>query len=259
MANNQTPEEILREILGGGATELDSSDIRSIEQYKLRGLTNLTKVNAPNCTSVGQYAFYGCSGLQEVSLPGVTSIGQYAFYGSGPAEMYFPGVTACTNSYIFQNTKARAIYFPNLTGKVGIGAFILSNGASNGPQRICLPKVTGSNGGAAFRYNHFLEVFDYAGTSIGAYEFENCYVLSTLILRKTGSITTIGSSNMFLKTPLSGYQGRTATVYVPRDLISSYENGTNWASRFANGYVTFVALEGSPYESETWWENNPLV
>lgn len=73
--------------------------------------------------------------------------------------------------------------------------------------------------------------------------FSGCSSLKTLVLRKTGSVVTLRNVNSFDNTPFRNGDG--GTVYVPNDLISSYESATNWSSLES---TTFKAIEGSIYE-----------
>lgn len=87
-------------------------------------------------------------------------------------------------------------------------------------------------------------------TGIAANAFANCYALETLVLRKTSAVATLANVSAFLNTPMRGYNGLTGTVYVPSDLISSYQTATNWSTLYNDGTVTFVAIEGSEYERD---------
>lgn len=74
--------------------------------------------------------------------------------------------------------------------------------------------------------------------------FSGCSSLKTLVLRKTGSVVvTLSSVNCFDNTPFRNGEG--GTVYVPNNLISSYQSATNWSSLES---TTFKAIEGSIYE-----------
>lgn len=66
--------------------------------------------------------------------------------------------------------------------------------------------------------------------------FYNCSALVSLILRKTGTICTLSSTNTLYGTPI---KSGTGYIYVPRALVDSYKSATNWSS-FAN---QFRALE----------------
>lgn len=73
--------------------------------------------------------------------------------------------------------------------------------------------------------------------------FSGCSSLKTLVLRKTGSVVTLRNVNSFDNTPFRN--GKGGTVYVPNNLISSYQSATNWSSLES---TTFKAIEGSIYE-----------
>lgn len=74
--------------------------------------------------------------------------------------------------------------------------------------------------------------------------FSGCSSLKTLVLRKTGSVVvTLSSVNCFDNTPFRNGEG--GTVYVPNNLISSYQSATNWSALES---TTFKAIEGSIYE-----------
>lgn len=76
--------------------------------------------------------------------------------------------------------------------------------------------------------------------------------LQSLILRKTGSITTMAQSNSLNS---SATTAKPLHVYVPSALKSTYEAATNWSTWVADGKVIFEDLEGSAFESEDWWKS----
>lgn len=84
-------------------------------------------------------------------------------------------------------------------------------------------------------------------TSIVAAGFSGCKKLQTVILRSS-SVVSLGNVNAFQNTPLRGYDGLSGVVYVPSSLISSYQTASNWSSIYAEGHLTFSAIEGSIYE-----------
>lgn len=84
-------------------------------------------------------------------------------------------------------------------------------------------------------------------TAIAAAGFITCKKLQTVILRSS-SVVSLGNVNAFQNTPLRGYDGLSGVVYVPSSLISSYQTASNWSSIYAEGHLTFSAIEGSIYE-----------
>ena len=115
----------------------------------------------------------------------------------------------------------------------------------NGLITVSLPNITSQVPSYTFTDCKNLETADVGKTStIQANGFSNCNKLTVLVLRRT-SVCTLGNVSAFSNTPLQGYSGRSATVYVPQDLLTTYQSASNWSSLSA---VTFVKIEGSIYE-----------
>lgn len=189
------------------------SGLTSIASYCFAGCTNVTFTELPSSvTSIGTYAFQRCVRIITLRANGaITTIGSNAFTGLSSAPMMI-----------------EEVYFPNAT---------LTSLATN-----IFGSTTAAN---ACQHLRVIDMGYTSGLAISA--FANCYALSTLVLRKTGSVCSIQSSSLN-NTPMSGYGGGTGTVYVPSALISSYKTATNWSTLYNNGTVNFVAIEGSQYE-----------
>lgn len=110
-------------------------------------------------------------------------------------------------------------------------------------------KITNNNYATSF-FNSCtnLEIADLDVTAIKATMFNSNNKLQTVILRNT-NVVTLDNISAFQNTPVRGYNGLTATIYVPSDLISSYQTASNWSTIYSAGYVTFAAIEGSAYET----------
>ena len=90
---------------------------------------------------------------------------------------------------------------------------------------------------------------DVTNSKLDAGVFENCYKLTTLVLRHTDSVVpTTNKLGMMANTPFRGYQGQSGTIYVPQDLIETYKITGVWKTLYDGGYTTFFPIEGSPYE-----------
>jgi len=89
-----------------------------------------------------------------------------------------------------------------------------------------------------FRYNYSLEkaILPDSLHYIGQYFFDSCRNLETIILPST-TLVTLTNTNAF-----SG-ANRAKTIYVPDNLVASYQTANNWKN-LSN--VTFAAL--STYE-----------
>ena len=209
---------------------------------------------------------------------GVTMLADYAFAGKSITSITAPNVTHVT-TYALQNTQIESITdtnFPVLgvsaryavflrmtslkTIKLTGGNIHLANGS--GGLRECTNLLTAEFPNAArdagASYVGLGQSFFYGDnkmtladvgyiTSIGNMAFYNCNKLATLILR-SGSVVTLNNATAFQNTPMRGYQSQTGTIYVPSSLISSYQTATNWSTLYNEGYCTFAAIEGSPYE-----------
>lgn len=102
-----------------------------------------------------------------------------------------------------------------------------------------------------------LKAIDILGAALLGYRsaiannsFENCYAFDTMIIRNTSEVMRLNNLNAFNNTPFRGYNSLTGTVYVPSGLISGYQSATNWSTLYSNGTCTFVAIEGSIYETQ---------
>ena len=79
--------------------------------------------------------------------------------------------------------------------------------------------------------------------------FNDCRVLEAVIIRKSNAVSTLVNVNAFSNTPLRGYGGTySGHVYVPQDLIASYQEATNWSTLYTSYPDIFAAIEGSDYE-----------
>ena len=95
-------------------------------------------------------------------------------------------------------------------------------------------------------------------SSVGSHAFRNCANLTTAILTKATSIglsaftgctslttMTLGA-NQVCTIPTTNSIPATSTqhltIYVPSDLITSYQAYTNWSTLYNDGYIDFVAI-----------------
>lgn len=146
----------------------------------------------------------------------VTTIGQYALRGCTALQSIDCPAATTVATYAFYGCSALAsVNFP----------------------------LVESIGTYGFRGCSALEIVDFPVlTSIAANSFYACSKLATLILRSS-TVCTLANVSAFTSTPFAS-GGKGGTVYVPGDLIESYQAATNWSSLA----VTWVAIEGSEYE-----------
>ena len=254
-------EDTLLQALRNAVTSVEDDTLTSIRSYGLAYMTALTSVNFPNLQTINAYAFYDdyniiwngwpfpkaktignyafryCYGLTgDIVLPStVTSIGQYSFANCDGMETFTaPGAISTLGTYTFNGASGhvmalREIHLPHLGTSVALNLNFGSTTAANACQH--------------------LEVCDIGNAkSIAANTFANCYKLQTLIMRRTGSVTTCANVNAFLNTPIRGRSGLTAKIYVPQALIDTYKAASVWSTINGYGYVEWLPIEGSEWE-----------
>lgn len=203
-------------------TSITGNNVTEIKPSALNACTSLTSINFPNVTKLNDNALYGLSSLTSFSMPKLVNIGASAMRG----------MSSYTGSIIFP-----------LVTSVGGSAFYGSHAIE-----IRTPICTSQINGDTYRDCRQVEVIDIGTASSIAYEsaFINTTVLKVLIMRKTGSITTLGRGNWSSGNTPTLYNG-TCKIYVPQALISTYVSASNWSS-LPNASTQFIALESSPYE-----------
>ena len=191
-------------LIDGTLTSI-TSNATSIRRYCLYNFTGLQSVNFPLAIIIDNYAFGNCSSLTSASFPKATSIGNYAFQSSGLQSASFPLVTSI-GTYAFQSSGLQSVNFPLLTS-INTRAFTLCQSLTS----ASFPLVT----------------------SIGNYAFDSCGLLTSI---------TLGANQVCTLSNANAMPSQNITVYVPSDLITSYQTATNWSSLYNNGRVTFVAI-----------------
>ena len=101
---------------------------------------------------------------------------------------------------------------------------------------IYLPNAT-TIGQEAFKRNQGLTTVTLLKcTTIKTDAFQVCTNLTTITLGAS-SVCSIAST-----TTIPATSSHHITIYVPSNLISSYQNATNWSSLYNNGYIDFQAI-----------------
>ena len=257
-----TTEDTLLKALRNQVTSVSDNDLTSIRSYGLAYMTALTSASFPELQTINSYAFYDdynivwngwpfpaaktignyafryCYGLTgEIVLPSsVTSIGQYSFAScKNITKFTATGAISTFGTYTFVGASAdhkmniEEIHLPNLGTGIALNLNFGSTTAANACQKLKVVDIGKAK-------------------SIAANTFANCYALQTLIMRRTGSITTCANVSAFLNTPLRGRNSMTAEIYVPEALIDTYKAASVWSTINGYGYVTWKKIEGSIYE-----------
>lgn len=225
-----------------------SNDITTVVDHSFSGCTALETVSLPNCSALADYAFNGCTNLVSFSsTSNITNGGRAAFMNcSSMTSFPFDKLTgnAVNNSQDIFNgcSSLMKIYAPNATGVAGFTSGQFSNCIALVSARF--PASTTVMRSGTFNGDSSLKLADLGECrNIGSAGniFNNCTNLEVLILRKT-SMVAVRSTEFANAT-------NKIDVYVPSNLVSTYQSGTNWSTLYANDKVQFLALENSPYEA----------
>lgn len=203
------------------------------KNYAFQGATGITSVYERNSSSTNngvQYLFSGCTSLTSVDMTLQSSAAnwQYTFDGcTNLTSVNLPNCVAAHN-YCFRNCQKL--------------------------ETLTLPKLNTTND-SGFRSCYLLKTVDLGATAttrlnrISPNDFNNCRMLTALILRYTQSVVPLNNVSAFTNTPFTGYGGTySGHVYVPSALLNSYKTATNWSTLYGDYSDLFLAIEGSQYE-----------
>lgn len=203
---------------GGGGLSLDDAMQNKFGSGKIE-FASATYIPPYGCAR--EDAHYD-STITEISAPLVTAVGTYAFYNLRAVTHISLPLAKTFGGYAFYRCYRLAA--------------------------IALPACTTVTN-YTFAQALVTEADFTALTNIPANAFRDGTNLSTLILRKTGSIATLANISAFANTPFaSGKAG--GTLYVPQALISSYQSATNWSTILGYANNQIMPIEGSIYETQ---------
>ena len=263
MTNNSEilgEEGALRQLLTNDFSATDGyfedSDATMVRTNGLRERTELKSINLPNCTRINRAAFIGCSQLTNVILNKTTRLEQEVFQNTKLSAVNKTNFQSLTyvNHGAFGGTKLTEFIAPKVT-------YIGSNAFTNVTTllKIIIPiggMRAACSGATALKFVDMLTGWnDDAGTkkAIATKTFYNCTSLTTLVLRNSTVVGLI-SVDVFSGTKYAASGAGGAYVYVPRDLISSYQAATNWASLYAAHSDMFRPLEDYTVDGTTTGE-----
>lgn len=197
---------------------------------------DVTGFNTSNNTTL-QAIFCGCYSLENLDVSGfdtskvtnISSVFQYC-YRLKELDISSWDLSKCTNmaSAFYQTFKIDADFLFDFTKPMGTLTNI--NSLFYGNEGITHVDLSGLNLSSIstpdylFRYCYRLETVIMPSTfkAFGAACFQECAQLTALVLPST-TLVTLGNSNNF-----NSRSGCVCKVYVPDNLISSYQNATNW-------------------------------
>ena len=226
-------------------------NVKTIDFAAFEGCNSLSSVTIPNgVTTIGIRAFSGCTGLTSVSIPqSVTTIGSNAFCNCNNltlVKVYIESPISITNTTFSNSANATlcvlrgckdayeaAAYWNDFYEIVEVIDFedtkvkskCVANWDTNGDGELSEAEAAAvSNLGEVFRYSDitsFNELQYFTGlTSIGAYAFQFCNNLSSIIIPE--GVISIGNY-AFANNPISDVQ-------IPASVQSIGENafGGSW-------------------------------
>lgn len=213
----------------GSATSLIQGDIINLVnstatkvRYNLcANCDTLTTVELNSVTEIGTAAFNYCYNLTSVKIPKILKLGDQCFDNCSKLTQLDIASIEEIGSRAFNQTKIETLVLPNLVTLQG-GAFL---GMRN---------VTKIDIGNSFT------------GSIYASTFQNNATLTTIILRKTTSIVTMGATGAPQDNPFlnSGILNDEGYIYVPSTLVDTYKTNSAWL-KYINA-DKFRAIEDYP-------------
>ena len=176
-----------------------------LDDYLAFRLNNSTAAyESNNPTRINEYALRGWTALTSLIVPNVTTIGTQGCYGcSGLTKLFFDNLTSVAASAFYNCTNLKT---------------------------FVSKKAVSTNASEVFRNCSKLEAFDFGTGSgrLGGYYFQSCSALTIVVLRTT-SVTALANISAFTSTPFAS-GGAGGTLYVPSDLISTYQSASNWST-----------------------------
>lgn len=250
----KTKLNTLYENIGGGG-DIDSlidrtittisSDVLEIGISIFSNCTALTTAIFPNATSIKNEAFRNCSSLVNISFPKVVSVGTSSFNGCSSLteinDTIFPLVESFGTSSFNNCSHLTTVNLPLI--KTVNNAFQSCAALTT----LNIPKVTGL--GSLQNCTALVNVSDFEElTTLGANTFLYCTSLKKLVFNKLNSLnngafassglnelvlknSTMVACNMtaFAGTPFFTATGDGGKIYVPSELVTTYQNDSTWS------------------------------
>lgn len=173
-----------------------------------------------------------------------TSVRNRAYDGSSITSYTNENVTSLNTAVFEQCQSLTKVWLPSLNT---LNTLVFNNCVSI--QSVALPSLTTISSYNNFQSCTSLTIADFGGqlSRVRTYTFNACSALRYLILRRTDAVVPleIWSANC-----MGGIYSNPAssTIYVPRSLITQYQQATNWVTAYSAG-LTFASIEGSQYEN----------
>lgn len=210
---------------------------------------NLDKLVANTLTSyevkdslVREFTFRGASALTTVTFSNaITSIGAYAFYNTGITALHFNCSSGIATN-CFASCRSLITFVNAYSGATqkSIDTYALASCAN-------LEKVDLGTGGR-----------------MSGNAFNGSSKMNYLVIRGTGAVATLSSTSVFTATPFAS-GGTGGTLYVPNDLIASYQAASNWSTilGYANNQIKSIESThtdpNAPIDLTTHYADGTLI
>ena len=214
--------DVVKRIEPSGAVVLDDTSNFNIRPYFFQAYTGITSFSSNKAKELQAYAFQNCSNMTSVNCPNCTKLEASVFEGCSKVA----SITLSTNYSVAANAFRTCTSLVNFDFWGSGTANTLFYGCSN------LEKVDCKN----------LNLYNFSANT-----FQNCSKLNVLIIRKTSGVAGLANISAFSSTPFAS-GGTGGTLYVPNDLISSYQSASNWSTILGYANNSIQKIEGSIYE-----------
>lgn len=204
-------------------TSIVGNGVNTVDANGLSYMTKLTSASFPNATRFNDNAFKGDNRLNEALFPKVTYIGGQCFGSCNYLKrINLPLVSSVGGSPFYNCNDLNKIELPSLSGQAA-GEF----------SRGCSTLVYADLG---------------KGTAITTNGITS-RVIEALVLRRTSAITALSVAGGIQANLVANRN--LGHVYVPQDLLSTYQTATNWSTHYAKNPNLFRVLEDYTVDGTT--------
>ena len=204
-------------------TSIVGNGVNTVDANGLSYMTKLTSASFPNATRFNDNAFKGDNRLNEALFPKVTHIGGQCFGSCNYLKrINLPLVSSVGGSPFYNCNDLNKIELPSLSGQAA-GEF----------SRGCSTLVYADLG---------------KGTAITTNGITS-RVIEALVLRRTSAITALSVAGGIQANLVANRN--LGHVYVPQDLLSTYQTATNWSTHYAKNPNLFRVLEDYTVDGTT--------
>ena len=183
-------------------TKVEMTSLTTGISRMFQNCEKLTDVNLPLLATIPDMSFTGCIALSTYNFTNTVTIGSSAFGSCFLLETVAGDMIEQIKAQAFADCKALRTFTAGSITTIASSAFLRCIALSLADFK---PKANTT-------------------PTISSGVFKSCSALNALVLRGMFSLT---STDAFSSTPI---ESGTGYIYVPRDLIATYEAATNWST-----------------------------